>query len=973
MMRRAVFAMLLVVFAVSSAWAQATNTGSITGNVSDTSGAILPGVTVTVTSPALMGALVAVTTPQGQYRFPSLPPGTYVVKFELAGFSTYRREGIVVNIGFNASVSQNMAVANVSEEVVVSGAAPVVDTKNTNIQTTITQQMLKDMPNARDIWSVIGQSPGFTMTNFDVGGSRAGTQTGYTAFGTNGQVRVQVDGVNTTEGTGGAGFYYDYGSFEEVQLGTDGNDASATTPGVQLNAIIKSGSNKFKGDFYYDYENKHLQSTNITDALRRVGAGEGTRILSYRDPNLSAGGPIKLDKMWYFVSLRDQRSGVTVSGFPVEKPSDFFSETRLTNYTYKLNYQLSKNNRLGHYIQLGRKYQPSRGASATNSLDSIFQQDSWSWAGNVELNSTVGNSSVINARVAGFGYHWPNTPYGASGELGSNLRPRMTDSAYGNTAGAAASDLSERRRWQADLTGTYFRDNFMGGDHSLKFGYTGEWETQDFTDYGFVGSYSLTYNSTNGRPEYSVPFRVTLRNTARNSIDSLWHHGAFISDQWKIGRRLSANIGARWDYYSAYYPDEKIPDGPWRSFFYSGAALPNGYSIPSTSYGSSLTIPGQSKVRAHNSIAPRIGLAFDMFGTGKTVLKANWGRYYFNLGLASSAVNPAASTTYTFGWNDRNGDKQFTNDELGSFVSSTGGTANLIDPNIKQPFMDQTSFWLEHELVKNVGVRAGWSYRKDGDTTAAIELNRVASLYTRKISVVDPGVDGNVGTSDDGPNFTVFDIPTSLLVASRTMTATSPDIVHTTRALDMTITKRMANHWSLMANYTYDWDHSIGLVQNPNQDRFNDNTTTLWAFKLNGTYQGPWGVNISPSMRYQAGDPLARLVTATSGTDQATGAAATLNVSLNYSAERQGTYREDNIMLFDTRLEKRLVFGGRSLGLFFDAFNLTNSNKSQSADNVVGRRTVTIPSGEVVNYQRFLRPTSLLPARVFRFGFRLSF
>ena len=196
------------------------------------------------------------------------------------------------------------------------------------------------------------------MSNFDVGGSRAGTQTGFSAFGYSGQVRVQVDGVNTTEGTGAAGFYYDYGSFQELQLTGDGMDASASTPGVQLNAVVKSGGNKFKGDFYYDYENKHLQGNNVTDELRRVGVTEGTRILLYRDPNVSLGGPILRDKLWFFTSFRDQRTGTTVDGFPVEQPGGFFFETRLTNVTYKINYQLSQNNRLGHYIQWGRKFQP---------------------------------------------------------------------------------------------------------------------------------------------------------------------------------------------------------------------------------------------------------------------------------------------------------------------------------------------------------------------------------------------------------------------------------------------------------------------------------------------------------------------------------------------------------------------------------------------------------------------------------------
>src|SRR5262245_19066775 len=136
------------------------------------------------------------------------------------------------------------------------------------------------------------------MSSFDVGGSRAGTLTGYSAYGRGGQVRVQVDGANATEDTGGTG-YFNYGAFEEVQIGTDSNDASMPTPGVQINAVIRSGGNDFRGDLYVDLQTESLQATNVTDDLRRVGVGEGTRITTYYDPNINVGGPIRRDKFWY--------------------------------------------------------------------------------------------------------------------------------------------------------------------------------------------------------------------------------------------------------------------------------------------------------------------------------------------------------------------------------------------------------------------------------------------------------------------------------------------------------------------------------------------------------------------------------------------------------------------------------------------------------------------------------------------------
>jgi hypothetical protein len=388
-MRR--FALALALLLTAAAPAAAQLTGSINGNITDDHGAVLPGVRVTATSPALITPQVTQTNNEGVYRFPSVPPGTYALKIELAGFRTVERQDIIVGLGFTATIDVKLGVAAREEVVTVSSASPVVDTETPRAQTNFTLQQLKDLPNARDIWSAIGMSPGFTVSNFDVGGSRAGTQTGYSAFGYSGQVRVQVDGVNTTEGTGSAGFYYDYGSFQEIQLSTGvaGGDASQSTPGVQLNAILRSGGNRFRGEMYYDFEDKDWQGNNVDDRLRRLGVNTGTRILAYRDPNGSLGGPIKRDKMWFFASVRDQRTGVTVDNFPVEDPSNFFFETRLTNISYKLTYGINQNHRIGHYIQWGRKYQPHRGAGSTSYLDAVFNQDSWSWAANIDLNSIV--------------------------------------------------------------------------------------------------------------------------------------------------------------------------------------------------------------------------------------------------------------------------------------------------------------------------------------------------------------------------------------------------------------------------------------------------------------------------------------------------------------------------------------------------------------------------------------------------------
>jgi hypothetical protein len=798
------------------------------------------------------------------------------------------------------------------------------------------------------------------VTRFDVGGSRAGTQTTFSSFGYSGQVRVQVDGVNTTEGTAAAGFYMDYGSFEEVQFGNDGNDASAATPGLQMNAVIKSGGNQFRGDLYFDYENENLQGNNIDDQLRNLGIGTGTKILKYYDPNISAGGPIKRDKFWYFGSYRDQHTATTVLGFPADNPSEFEFPTRLQNATYKLTYQVNQNNKLGHYIQMGRKVQSHRGAASTLYQWAQYEQDNPSYAANVDWNSVVSPSFFFNTRIATYGYNWPNTPYGANGELGDNYTLRIRDQASGNSAGSDSPNRNDRNRRQFDWTGNWFRDNWAGGNHSLRFGLVTERESQYYREEGFVGHYRTHYNTSSGR-DFQTPYRIQIYNTPYQSEDYMWHHGAFVNDSFQKGR-VTLNVGVRWDYYSSYWPDQAIPDGPFRNFFFAGAALPNGYSIARTPYANNWTITSESGIEQYSSFAPRIGMAWDLFGDGKTTIKANYGRFYHNTGLAGSDANPAQDISYTFNWNDVNSDRVFQMNEFGTFVSNTGGTSEEIDPDKKHTYTDSYSVWFERELMSNVGVRAGYTYRYDGNNSEAVSLTRLYNMYTDLRTFPDPGVDGIAGNGDDGPTIEILDIPAALLQPNQTIERTVPEELAIDRAFDVTFTKRMSNRWSLQTNFLYNWDRDRVYIQNPRQERFADNTITVWSWKANGTWLGPWGMVITPTLRYQAGDPQERIVQLSLRTG-----------TFDYDAEREGMYREDDIWLFDTRLEKRFSLGAhRSAGVFFDAYNISNSNAAEVQDDIVGRRTTTV-NGASVNYQRFLRPTAVLAPRVFRFGFKVSF
>ncbi len=399
----------------------ASTTGSINGKVSDSSGGVLPGVTVSATSPSSMGIQSSVTDTGGNYRFPALPPGTYTVTFELPGFNTLKRENIQISMGFTAAINVELAVASLQETVTVTGDSPVIDTSNTRVQQNFKLEALQEIPNSRDLWSLLAVTPSVTMGRIDVGGNRAGTQTGYTAYGFSGQNRVLVEGINTTEGTAGAGFYVDYGSFEEVFLGTIGQGAEMPTPGVQSQMLGKSGGNKFQGEFYTDYETNGMIGENILnnvpakflyDPVSNPGGNirpHSNETLKYRDSNINVGGPIKTDKVWWYFSYRNQKTSVGQPNFIGPIAGTRF-DTKLWNPSGKVTYQMNQNNKLIGYYQWGQKAQPNRLPQAAlnyTSLDGTLKQISGSWIYKGEWNGTINKNMFAEARYGGFGYYFP--------------------------------------------------------------------------------------------------------------------------------------------------------------------------------------------------------------------------------------------------------------------------------------------------------------------------------------------------------------------------------------------------------------------------------------------------------------------------------------------------------------------------------------------------------------------------------------
>ncbi len=367
----------------------ASSTGTIQGRAADSSGAVLPGVSVTASSPSMIGVQTQVTNENGSYRFPAVPPGVYSLSFELAGFSTVKRDGIQILLGFTAHINVDMAVATLQETVTVAGNSPVIDTTATRVQQNFKLEQLEAIPNGRDMWALLAATPGVVMSRIDVGGNRAGTQTGYTSYGLSGQVRVSVEGINTTEGTGGAGFYFDYGSFEEVFLGVAGQGAEAATAGVQSQFLGKSGGNRFSGEWYQDFYNNSFQTSNLTsEHVTTFGLRPGSNeVEKYFDANVNVGGPIMKDKAWFHFSWRKQFNAVQQPLFTFDKTFDTWN----TNPSAKVTYQINQRNKLIAYYQWNMKTQPNRlplGGYTYDTAGQTVRQESW-WS----TSSTSGTSS----------------------------------------------------------------------------------------------------------------------------------------------------------------------------------------------------------------------------------------------------------------------------------------------------------------------------------------------------------------------------------------------------------------------------------------------------------------------------------------------------------------------------------------------------------------------------------------------------
>jgi hypothetical protein len=938
--------LLALVLAGATARAQ-TQTGSIEGRVSDKTGAVLPAVGVTLTSPVLLTPQIRATDQTGRYVFVNLVPGTYALAFELAGFQKLVREGLIVSVARTITIDATLDVAGVQEAVTVTGATPEVDVTSTNVATNLDLNLLQEVPTARDVWSILQtQAPQVVLNREDVGGSEGGLQAVFSVRGTTWhQNTYSMNGVNVTDpaATGATDFYFDYDSFEEVQISTGSHTAEIATPGVYLNLVAKTGTDTFRGGAAYYYENSSLVSDNIDQELKDAGVSRGSSINLFSDFTAQLGGPIVKDKLRFYTNWRDWRIHRNVVNVAISENTDLFSG--LANVTWQVN---QKNQITGLYtIQTYLK--PHRNISATVQPEASWIEDDVFRIAQGAWHSTVSDTTLLDARVSYASIDFPLSPQDDATEAGN------IDLGTGVWSRSAPGYFDQFRN-RLSLNGgiTRFVSNWQGS-HEFKFG-------AEYQNAGTENLVTYTRNlltfTVNGVPSF-----VDFQNTPYTDKNKFYEVNLFAQDSWKPSDKLTVNLGARLSATRGFLPPQGAPAGD----FFPARDFP------------------RQDVISWNTIAPRLGLIHDVKGNGKHAAKVSYGRYYHVVSTGFiGTVNKNGAADRFHVWDDRNRDGIFQRGEEGALLAVSGGVNNEVDPDLRQPHTDEFVVGLDNELKGQVRLSVNFTYRKKSDLIALVNVGVPADSGYTQVPAIDPGPDGVAGTSDDR-RITVFNQRPEFLGKDRFLETNPRGFDGDYKGVEFVAQKRFSRGWQFLASYAVGkstlertavtigefggeeegaggvgFGFGPGAYQSPNsginQNGESDFYDRTHSVKLVGSYQIPKiDVNVAGVFKSETGVPYGRIVTLTndaSGTPFNQG-------SITIFADPRGTFRYPTIRYVDFRASKFFNYRKHRFEFIVDVFNITNQNV------VTG---LNVNTGGV-----FQDPINVLGPRVVRFGGRWLF
>ena len=942
---RRIFVLASLALLLGTPIAQAQTTGSITGLVTDASGAVLPGVTITLSGDRLIGGpQTQVSDTNGTYRFARLVPGSYGVKFELQGFRNVERPDVRISAAFVASINAKMEVGSVSETITVTGESPTVDVRSNVQQTVMNQEILEGIPTGRDPWSLAKLIPGVQVATYDVGGTQSMQQSSMSAHGSNtADVSYNIDGatVNWPGGSGGATMmYYDQGMFEEVNYMTSAIPAEQMVGGVSINMVTKDGSNMWKGNVRYNFANDGLQASNWEDTVAYVKSINpaavflGNPTKKTYDLNVSGGGALIQNKMWINGTIRRWVVNKLVNA-KNDDGSQALDDNDLANYSGKVVTQITTNNKLGVSYLWNNKIRGHRRDSTTQIIPDIASVRQTNPVQTTQAKYTgikgslvfESNFSVMDGQT-NYVYQ-PDTDPAAI---------RYVDNVTGQVKFASTREEHQpNSRHQFDNVLTFGKSG-LGGEHLFKAGV--QWSRLYYqSSYSVQGDHYVEYNS-------GVPTQVRQFNTPITQRNIAKVPGFFLQDAWSMNR-LTLNVGGRWDKYVGTLPDQERTGGR-----FIGPA----------------TFPGREVLNQSRGVF-RFGASYDLTGSGRTALKASYSRYALQVGIDRvTSVNPLSNGSRTCPWTDPNGDGKFQDSEINVAQCSafSGGATTKFAEGVRWPYSDEMTAGVETQLPGAVRVGAMFYYRTNKDQLGDRNNAVPTSEYTKYTITIPNGVGGGPGTTNLKPmTVDVFNIPAALASADATVRSNESYLDTEYKGIEFTATKRFSRKWQMQAGFTIGKNEGGlgggGDLNDPNTTRFprgiigNDSERAL---RLSGSYELPGQITFAGSMLSNNGYPyvstysLTRAVAATQGI---TLTRATQNITL----AQRGEERLPNVTMLDLRLSRRFRFGSRSFQPTVDFFNVTNTDTRDNQNSAVG-----------ANYRL---PTSILAPRIIRVGFSLNF
>jgi hypothetical protein len=1032
---------VLVVLAVlmalpGVAWAQAT----IAGVVRDTSGAILPGVTVEASSPALTEKVrTVVTDASGQYRITTLPPGTYDVKFSLTGFSVVQRDDVTVSGSGVIPINAELRVGALEETITVSGVSPLVDTQTTRRETVINAETINALPITRNYGGVLYATPGLTV---QPGVNANALQPSMSLFSAHGgqstEGRVFVDGVSVN-GPFGANsvtqFAFDVGNAQEMQVMVGGGLGESETGGPVANIIPKSGGNTFAGNVFMSGTGSKLQANNVTDELRAVGIANPPTVRKNWDTSGAIGGPVLRDRFWFFGNVRSIGIAQVVAAAvapnanlgnnaiwhytPVPGVETRFVETKL-DLSARLTGQPTPRNRVSF------SYQPQYrclGSTLTESAEGCRVRGS-DWIGSpatpesnapeassgymdgptsltqATWTSPVSSRHLVDAAVSRFWYSIigngdfaPDSPLGLIGVTESSARYGRPNISYRAPYGSGLYDTVSWN-WRAAWS-------YVTGEHGLKVGYQG---TRMHYDWESVTNPSLMrYTFNTPQAQWGLPGGVptSVNYTATTTWDNANRavaHSFFVQDQWTRGR-MTLQGALRYDRVTSWAPEGG-----------------NGTDEVTALNPAPIRFGRMDSVTGFNDLTPRMGLAYDVFGTGRTALKVSAGKYLSAAtadGIYSSqnqGLNFVRAANRS--WTDTNGNYAVDCDLLSPAAQTvvggdtcgplTGANLNFgnldpnttrVDPDIlsgwgKRPFNWRFGASVQHEVMPGLSVDLGYNRRHWGNFT--VNYNELVGPGDYDVYTVPVPDDPRLPNAGGTEQYNAITAAASAR-GSRTFQTMEENVAGETRTaywhgVDFNATARLSG---------------LTLQMGTTTGRGVRDTCALWAARpqLQGSNSAdacavtePWLTTLRglasyriPKVDVQASLTLrsARTVAgenASNGTSLAAnyqipnsvlvtylgrlpaGATAAQNTTVNLLAPSE-LYPLERRTEADIRVAKILRFGGSRLDVGFDLYNLFNSGTITAY-----QQTYVYPTGGT-----YLQPTGILGPRLARFNATLNF